>query len=171
MSNRSRLVIAALGALALFACQPAAPPPPDTAADEAAIRQLTQGWLDAFNAMDADKLAGMYWDDSLYMPPNHAAVPGGAALHEFFATETKRLKEAGLTTSTPEAGRFDVSGHLAYGAGNYIVTDASGATVDAGKYLGVFEKRDGQWRIIRHTGNSDLPTAPTAPEGDAPPAE
>jgi len=170
MSNKSRLVTAALGALALAACQPAASPPPDAATDEAAIRQLASAWVDAFNAMDAEKLTGMYWDDSLAMPPNHAAVPAGAAMHEYFATETKGFKEAGLTTNIPEAGQVDVSGHLAYGAGNYLVTDASGATVDAGKYLGVLEKRDGQWRFVRHAWNSDLPAAP-APEGGAPASE
>jgi len=171
MSNRNLLVAAALGALALVACQPAAPPPPDTAADEAAIRASAPAWADAFNAMDADKLAGMYWEDSLLMPPNHPAVPGGAALLEYFTVETKGLKDAGMTMNIPEAGRIDVSGHLAYEAGNYTVTDAAGATVDAGKYIGVFEKRDGQWRYIRDTWNSDLPPPPPAPEGDAPPAE
>lgn len=47
-------------------------------------------------------------------------------------------------------------------AGTYTVTDASGAVVDAGKYIGVFEKRDGKWRYIRDTWNSDLPPPPAA---------
>lgn len=172
MSYKSRLVAAALGALAFAACQPAAPPPPDTAADEAAIRASSgPAWADAFNALEADKLAAMYWDDSLLMPPNHAAVPGGAALHEYFVVETKGLKDAGMTMNIPEVGKLAVAGNLAYEAGNYTVTDASGATIDAGKYLGVFEKRDGQWRYIRDTWNSDLPPPPSAPEGDSAPAE
>ena len=171
MSYKSRLVAAALGALALAACQPAAPPPPDTSADLATIRASAPAWADAFNAMDAEKLAGMYWEDSLLMPPNHAAVPGGAAVLEYFAAETKGLKDAGMTMNIPEAGKLAVAGNLAYEAGNYTVTDASGATIDAGKYLGVFEKRDGQWRYIRDTWNSDLPPPPSAPEGDSAPAE
>lgn len=171
MSIKTRLVAATLGALALAACQPAAAPPPDTSADEATIRKSAPAWADAFNAMDADTLAGMYWDDSLLMPPNHPAVSGGAALREYFARETKGLKDAGLTMNIPEAGKIGVAGNLAYEAGHYTVTDASGATVDEGKYIGVFEKRDGQWRYIRDTWNSDLPPAPPAPEGDAAAAE
>jgi len=167
MSTRTLLVVvAAMGALALTACQPPAAEPPDTSADEATIRKSAPAWAAALNAMDADALAAMYWEDSLLMPPNHAAVPGGAPLHEYFATESAGFKEAGLTMNIPEAGRIDVAGDLAYEVGTYTVTDASGATIDTGKYLGVLEKRDGQWRYIRDTWNSDLPPAPAAPAGE-----
>ena len=70
------------------------------------------------------------------------------------------MRAAGLTMNIPEAGAVDVSGDLAYEAGTYSVTDASGATVDTGKYIGVFLKRDGTWRYIRDTWNSDYPPAP-----------
>ena len=59
----------------------------------------------------------------------------------------------------PEAGAVDVSGDLAYEAGTFTVTDANGAVVDAGKYIGVFEKRGGKWLYIRDTWNSDNPPA------------
>lgn len=132
----------------------------DTAAAEAMIRASAPAWAAKYNAADAKGLAAMYWEDSLLMPPGHAAVPGGAALHEYFATETKGFKEAGLTMNIPEAGAIDVAGDLAYEAGVYTVTDASGATIDEGKYIGVFQKRDGQWRYIRDTWNSDLAPPP-----------
>ncbi len=47
--------------------------------------------------------------------------------------------------------------------------DASGVTVDTGKYIGVFEKRDGKWGYIRDTWNSDNPPAPA--EAGVPGAE
>jgi ketosteroid isomerase-like protein/quercetin dioxygenase-like cupin family protein len=129
----------------------------DTAADEAIIRASAPAWAAAFNAMDADSLAGMYWEDALLFPPNVPAVAGGAAMHEYFAAEVPAFREAGLTMHIPEAGALHVAGDLAYEAGTYSVTDASGATVDTGKYLGVFQKRNGVWRYIRDTWNSDLP--------------
>jgi ketosteroid isomerase-like protein/quercetin dioxygenase-like cupin family protein len=134
----------------------------ETAADEAAIRASAPAWAAAFNAMDADALAGMYWDDSLLFPPNVPAVAGGAPLREYFAAETPAFKEAGLTMNIPEAGAVHVAGDLAYEAGTYSITDASGATVDTGKYIGVFQKRDGAWRYIRDTWNSDLAPPPPA---------
>ena len=132
----------------------------DTAADEAVIRASAPAWAAAFNAMDADALAGMYWEDALLFPPNVPAVAGGAAMHAYFAAETPAFREAGLTMNIPAAGAVHVAGDLAYEAGAYSVTDASGATVDTGKYIGVFQKRDGTWRYIRDTWNSDFAAAP-----------
>jgi ketosteroid isomerase-like protein len=129
----------------------------DRAADEAVIRTSAPAWAAAFNAMDADALAGMYWEDSSLFPPNVPAVAGGAPMHEYFAAETPAFREAGLTINIPEAGAVHVAGDLAYEAGTYSITDASGATIETGKYIGVFEKRDGQWRYIRDTWNSDAP--------------
>jgi ketosteroid isomerase-like protein len=62
----------------------------------------------------------------------------------------------------PAAGAVHVSGDLAYEAGTYSVTDASGAAVETGKYIGVFQKRDGRWRYIRDTWNMDAPPPPPA---------
>jgi ketosteroid isomerase-like protein len=135
----------------------------DRAADEAIIRASAPAWAAAFNAKDADTLAGMYWEDALLFPPNVPAVAGGAAMHQYFAAEAPAFREAGLTMNIPEAGAVHVAGDLAYEAGTHSVTDASGATVDSGKYIGVFQKRNGIWRYIRDTWNSDLAAA--APPG------
>jgi ketosteroid isomerase-like protein len=130
------------------------------AEDDEAIRASAPAWAAAYNAQDADALADMYGEDSLLFPPNTPAVAGGAPIREYFANETPAFKEAGLTMRIPEAGAIGISGNLAYEAGTYSVTDASGAVVDTGKYIGVLEKRDGVWRYIRDTWNSDLAPVP-----------
>jgi ketosteroid isomerase-like protein len=75
------------------------------------------------------------------MPPNRTVIWGAVSLSRL-ARSSRR-----------------VSGDLAYEAGTYTVTSASGAAVDAGKYIGVFQKRDGKWLYIRDTWNSDRPPA------------
>jgi ketosteroid isomerase-like protein len=55
----------------------------------------------------------------------------------------------------PEAGEVLVSGDLAMEVGSYSVTDESGATVDTGEYIDVFQTRDDEWRHVRDTWNSD----------------
>jgi ketosteroid isomerase-like protein len=104
----------------------------------------------------------MYWEDSLLFPPNVPAVAGGAPLRAYFAAETPAFKAAGLTMNIPAAGAVHIAGDLAYEAGTYTVTDAAGATVETGKYIGVFQKRDGKWRYIRDTWNMDAPAPPAA---------
>lgn len=160
--------IIAVGLIALAGCKPAAE---DTTADEAVIRKSAPAWAAAYNSGDADALTAMYWEDAVLQPPGAPAAAGHAGIREFLAADSAATKAAGLTMNIPEAGAVDVSGDLAYEAGTYTVTDASGATVDAGKYIGVFQKRDGKWLYIRDTWNSDrAPAPPSAPEAATEPA-
>jgi ketosteroid isomerase-like protein len=62
-------------------------------------------------------------------------------------------------SSRADAG---VSGDLAWEWNTFSVTDKAGATVDTGKYVTVYGRRDGKWRIIRDIWNSDAPP-PAAP--------
>ena len=149
--------VVAVGLIALAGCQPAAK---DTTADEAVIRLSAPAWAAAYNAGDADTLTAMYWEDAVLQPPGAPAATGHAAIRGFLAGDSAATKAAGLTMNIPEAGAVDVSGDLAYEAGTYSVTDASGATVDTGKYIGVFLKKAGKWRYIRDTWNSDSAPAP-----------
>ncbi len=163
ISKTVAMVAAAL--LALVGCQPATV---DTTADEAVIRASAPAWAVAYNAGDADALAAMYWEDSVLQPPGAPSATGRAAIREFLAGDTAATRAAGLTMNIPVAGAVDVSGDLAYEAGTYTVTDASGAVVDRGKYIGVFQKRNGKWLYIRDTWNSDNPPAPPAPDPSTP---
>jgi uncharacterized protein (TIGR02246 family) len=160
--------IALVGLSVLAGCKPAAEV---TTADEAEIRKSAPAWAAAYNAGDADKLAAMYWEDATLQPPGAPAATGRDAIRAFLAGDSAATKAAGLTMNIPEAGAVDVSGDLAYEAGTYFVTDASGATVDTGKYIGVFQKRDGKWLYVRDTWNSDKAPAPApATEPAAEPA-
>jgi len=158
---KSAAVIAAV-LPALVACEPAAE---NTTADETVIRGMAPAWAAAYNAGDADALAATYWDDAVLQPPGAPAATGRAAIRQFLVGDTAATRAAGLKLNIPEAGAVDVSGDLAYEAGAFSITDAAGATVDTGKYLGVFQKRDGKWLYIRDTWNSDNPP-PVAPAAE-----
>lgn len=158
-----KLLVVLAGLVALTACQKA--PVEDTTADEAAIRAFARDWADAYNSGDADRLANMYWEGAVLQPPNAPAAVGRDAIRSYLKADSAGLKAAGLTLVMP-GDSVDVAGDLAYEAGNFTITDASGNTVDTGKYLGVFQKKDGKWLYIRDTWNSDSPPAPAgAPAG------
>ena len=126
-----------------------------TAADEAVIRASAPAWAAAYNAGDVGTMTDMYWNDAGRLPPGAPAAHGTAAIREFLAGDIAATRGAALTMNIPEAGTVAVSGDLAYESGTYSVTDASGAIVDTGKYIGVFQKRGGEWRYIHDTWNSD----------------
>ena len=159
------LKVAALAAVlvSLAGCQKTSV---DTTADEATIRAAAPAWAAAYNAGEVDKVVATYWDDAVLQPPGAPAAAGSAAIHEFIAADTAATKAAGLKLVIEENGTVDVSGDLAYEAGNFSVVDASGKAVDKGKYLGVFLRKDGKWRYIRDTWNSDNAPA-AAPATDA----
>ena len=161
--------IIAVGLVALAGCKPAAQ---DTVAETTAIKAINDAWGSNYNAGDADTMANLYAEDAVLMPPGTPAASGRDAIREFLKGDTTASQAAGLTFHvSSDADAIHVSGDMALQNGNYTVTDASGATVDAGKYLSVFQKKDGKWHLYRDTWNSDnAPAAAPAAEPAAAPA-
>jgi uncharacterized protein (TIGR02246 family) len=160
--NRSqrlfRLLAAAICSVAL----------PVLAADDAGrIRAGTASWMQSFNSGNAGGVVALYADDGVLMPPNAPQARGIAAIKEAIAKEIAGAKKAGVTLAvgTDEVG---VAGDMAWHAGTYVVKDKGGKTVDAGKFLEAWEKKNGKWRIVRDMWNSD--SAPAAPAATATPA-
>lgn len=149
--------------ITLSACAaPAAPPPVDTGADEAALKANTVAWLDAYNAGDVEKIVAMYAEDAVLMPPHAAVATGHAAIRAFLTTDTAAAKAAGvkLVPGTATAG---IAGDTGWESGSYTIVDASGTTVDGGSYLAVSRKSSGKWLLVRDTYNSDRPLPAPAP--------
>lgn len=165
---KSAAVIAA-GLLALAACQMGAK---DTTADLNAIQEINKAWGENYNKGDADAMANLYADDALLLPPGAPTASGRDAIREFLKGDTAASQAAGVTFHVAsDADAVHISGDMAWQNGTYTVTDASGATVDAGKYLSVFQKKEGKWQLYRDTWNSDnAPAAAPAVEPAAAPA-
>ncbi len=171
MSMLKNFLLLTTGLIVLAAC---APKPADTAADEAALKADPVAWMDAYNAGDADGIANLYAEDGILLAPGAQAVTGRAAIRDFIALDIETSKGAGLSFKNDEITGVGVSGDLGWVSGLFSVTDASGATVDNGKYLSVYHRINGDWQLIRDTWNSNAAPAPAAtPEpaaAEAPPA-
>lgn len=162
MNTLKSAAVAAAALFTLVACQPAVQ---DTAVDKSAIQNVNVAWGENFNAGDADAIANLYWEDAVVLAAGVPAAQGRAAIRGLMADEIGSAKAANRTNNIAQASDIGISGDVAWQNGTFTVTDASGAAIDVGKYLSVFEKRDGKWLVIRDTWNSDRP--PSA----APPAE
>lgn len=127
----------------------------DVAADEAAIRAADSTWFSAHNAGDADAVAALYADDAVISVPGAPAARGSAAVRAAIAKDVADMKAGKLTLAPSPTADVGVSGDLGWIWNTFTAKDKSGATVDAGKYLTLLARRDGQWRIIRDIWNSD----------------
>jgi uncharacterized protein (TIGR02246 family) len=147
------------------------PPVADTAADEAAIRGINPQWFQAYAAGDADAMSALYAEDAVLSPPGAPTARGRAAIREYLAGDITASKAGGLTFNPGTSPEFGLSGDLGWEWNTFSVTDSAGATVDTGKYVTVYQRKDGAWSIVRDVWNSDMApaAAPAAPDA-VPPA-
>jgi len=163
------MIIAALVALA--GCAKTAPPPvADAAVDEAAIRAINPQWFQGYAAGDADAMAALYAEDAVLSPPGAPMARGRAAIREFLAGDIAAAQAAGIKFNPGASPEFAVSGDMGWEWNTFTVTDGSGATVDTGKYVTVYQRKDGNWAIVRDIWNSDIAPAAAAPDAAAPEA-
>ena len=166
MAHFKNVVLVVAGVLALTGCARSGPPATDAAtdaaADEAAIRAAGAAWFTAYTAGDVDALAALYADDAVVSVPGAPAARGSAAVREALAKDVAASSGGGFILAQAQQSDVGSSGDLGWEWNTFNVSDKSGAKVDAGKYLTLFERRDGKWLIIRDIWNSDNAPAPPA---------
>lgn len=151
--------LAGLLTLLVLAAACSGPAPAEfTTGDAGSIRQQHDGFLAAFNGKDADKILGLYAENSVFMPPNEPIIRGKDALKHFYAELFKR----GATNLRMDITEVSGHGPLAYQSGTYEMdlkpeTGAPGR--DRGKYLFVLRKLQIGWKYEYTMWNSDLPPA------------
>ncbi len=168
MSRFGNAVVLAVSFLLLNGCTQTAPPA-NTAADEAAIRAINPIWFKAYTAGDVEGVVALYADDAVFSGPGAPAARGPAAIREYFKKDIAESAVAGITFKAGPKTDVGVSGDLGWEWGTFTVLDKSGATVDVGKYVSIFRRKDGKWQIIRDIYNSDTPPPAPAPAEAAPP--
>ena len=154
MRRLSAIPFLILAALALLP-GPSAAQSADLAAEEQQIGALNEGWLAAIAAKDVAAVAELYAEDGAILPPGSPIAEGRDAVAEtwkgLFA-----LPGFGLVFS-PTRLEVASSGDMAYEIGNYELdfeTD-QGPLQDHGKYVVVWRKVDGAWKVAADIFNSN----------------
>ncbi|MFQ5776727.1 MAG: YybH family protein [Terriglobia bacterium] len=144
--------------LAISGCAPQM----DVEAEEAAIRETANEWMNAANAKDVERLVDLYADDASLFPPNAPLVTGKEAIGTAWS---ELIESPGFATSL-QTTKVEISraGDLAYSVGTYEDTrnDPEGNPVtDRGKWVVALKKQpDGAWKIVADIWNLDLPATP-----------
>jgi uncharacterized protein (TIGR02246 family) len=159
MVFRPVLVLSVLAVAALHAQAPTSP-----------LLELTKAYLATAKARDAAKVASFYAEDAVMMPPNAPPVTGRKAIqqdHERLFKESPSFE----LTATPLAS--ETSGDLGYIQGEFVVKQrgpTGEATEVRGKYVEVWKRIKGEWKILYDINNANHPPrAPTPPTPPTPP--
>ena len=120
-----------------------------------ALNKLAAEWAAAFNARNASKIALLYADDAVVMPPNKPMVKGRAAIEAHFKGEI----EQGPTNFQLNPFESAISGSQAFEVGTTTVS-LPGGEIDRGKYVVVLKRVGNDWKIAYDIYNGDAPAAP-----------
>lgn len=124
-------------------------------ADEKAIREFDKQWSQAAQSHNAEKAVSFYADDAAVLPFNAPIANTPQAIREMW----QHLLSDTKTTISFGPTKIDVakSGDLAYDLGwvELKTSDAGKTTVEKGKYVVVWKKRNGQWKVVADIFNTD----------------
>ena len=102
---------------------------------------------------DAAALAGLYTKDGAVMPAGSEPVRGTAAIRTFWqsafssgvaAVELKTLEVYGQGATASEVGE-------------YTLKDKGGKALDHGKYIVIWRRTGGHWKLLRDMFSSNAP--------------
>ncbi len=116
-------------------------------------------------AIEAAGLAALYAEDAQVLPPGMDAVSGRAAITALWQS----FIDAGFTgvkLEVVEVHEVHGMGEMAGEVGRYELTDADGAVADRGKYIVLWKKVGGEWKLYRDIWNSSMPVGGEAPAAD-----
>jgi uncharacterized protein (TIGR02246 family) len=126
---------------------------PDMASIKAEIQELESAWAAADNARDANAIAEFYSDDAMSLS-NNAPISKGKTAIQKEIEEGMAKKAEGETVSYNTLEVFGDENTVTE-IGTSISKDASGKVIRTGKYMAIWEKRDGKYICIRDIYNSD----------------
>ena len=127
---------------------------PDLAKLKAEIQALESSWAAADNARNSNAIAAFYADDAVSLSNNKPMLVGHAAIQKDIEVGmAKKIKG-----STVSYDVMDVFGNenTVTEVGTATTKDASGKVTYTGKYMAIWEKRNGKFICIRDIYNNDV---------------
>lgn len=124
-----------------------------------AIVKVADAYVAAVKARDAAKVAELYAENAVEMPPHQKPIRGRDNIRKHYEQQFKDpgAEFSGVTLQRTEAR---VSGNIGYDTGQYSqrITPKGGKPIDdTGNYIVILHQTDGQWRVAHAIYNSHLP--------------
>ncbi len=155
------LMIFTLGLFLTNCTSPTAAEPTDVSAE---IQALNNEFRAAFKSGDAAAVAARYTEDGKLYPPNSDMMSGQAAIEAYW----QGAMDAGLTDAELTTLNASAYGDIAIESGKADIIAGNGQLVDKAKFMVVWKKVDGQWKMHEDIWNSSMPLPePPSPEEES----
>ena len=141
---KARLVLAAAVMIMLAG--------PALAQSKEAIQKLNDEWATAFNKGDAGAVAALYTADAYVLPPGAPMVKGRADIQKFWAGAMKHHGDIKLTTLDVKPLGPDAAREIGTAT---LRTKGANPQDEALKYAVVWQREDGQWKLLQDIWNMD----------------
>lgn len=116
-----------------------------------AIEAANTRFVEAFSKGEAARVADMYAEGARVMPPNSPMVQGKQKIQELWQGLYNTGAKLTLHTSDVEA-----QGNVVIEVGTYELTFPDNKR-DSGKYVVVWRRQKGVWKLAVDTWNSNMP--------------
>ena len=130
----------------------------DASADDAdgprkEIERANAAFSNAYDRGDAKAIAALYTEEGELFPPNEVIVKGRPAIETYW----KAAIDGGIKGVTLKTTEVFALGETVAETGAYTLSGKDREPVDEGKYVVVWKRVDGKWKLHRDCWNSDKP--------------
>ncbi len=116
-----------------------------------AILAANQTFMQAYG-QGATAMGDLYASDAQLFPPNGAVINGNAAITPVW----KSAFDSGVKKVTLETTETEKAGDRIIETGRYTLAGADGKPMDTGKYIVVWKKENGTWKLYRDIWNTSM---------------
>lgn len=121
----------------------------------AAVILAHQQVMASFGQGDAMGVAAIYTEEGQVLPAYSAAICGRAAIQAFW----QGCMDMGICAMQRTPLEMDCLAETINEVGEYRFLDRQGRVLDIGKYVLIWKRQHGQWKIQRDIWTSNLPAA------------
>lgn len=146
--NRSIVLALAIVALAAYAQA--------QGKERAIVEEQGKQFSAALKKGDAAAVAAMYSADAQALPPNGEIASGRKAIQDVW----QGAIDASMRNLTLSVLEVEKKGDSLYEVGKYTLAGADGKEIDRGKYIVIWKKEGGKWKLHRDIWNTSMPALP-----------
>lgn len=161
MENRNlKAALPAMIITVMFACNTKKDVPVSAVVDKEQIKKEIQAKEDEFAATynaGEMKQIGYYADDATSFSQNKPPLVGKAAIVEYLKDGIETSSKGNKISFKTNEVFVSTDGNQVVEIGYYKLADSTNIEINTGNYMVLFEKRDGNYVVVREMSASDLP--------------